>query len=886
MANENVSPIIPTLSNPNLSRTQILEFYKQSGFTVFPVETNGKTPLQKKFNEPNKTLRPWQKGNNYGVSLYTYRDPILNLALVVLDVDNKPDQPDRNGIPQYEALRERFNLPTTYTVMTPNNGFHYYFFADADLIKSYFPTVPNHPPQCDGIDIRAYKNMVVGPCSTLSGLTPDTYEPLPPYTIVDQTVKPQRLPIEFLQVCATNSPNKTSSNILSQTAQQDTQSLSNSLALGATLDSPENIASATIKINSYSPEEASHNRNNFFYRLAGDIKRLGISQQLNHALISNLNQSLNDPLNSQEFNQTIISAYTYNSNQIGSDTPQAAQALLITDNQALDNLPDSIIAYPHSLLFPEITKNNFEQKLQTLRPNGYRAKSLSDLRQTVFTTIKSGKHYYIRSHITNNPYGHNQMIHHSMCSESDMVKDYASIYLNFASRDARKSKGVAEERPTNIIKVAAEKGTLIPIEQVQFAPGKPIIFNGSYNTYQGNNFNSLSQLELESLTPTQQNLFDEIKEQVFKEYFFKVLSCNDTKKYHYILSWLGKLIQEPSWTPMVAMGFNGNKGTGKSFLYEKLLSGLLGEHQVVAYANMDSYLSNFNSEQAFSRVIIHEESVNPKASKDTGTIKHALTTTRIMSEAKFQDKEMVTRYHGFLIFSNNDHFIHAETDERRYFVARVSNTRIQDRVFFNGMVDLLNSDDLNGWKYLYTMLSDPQIITQDPDIAYETEELSTQIQDTVDTGDPFLAFIKSRIIAGKRFDADDNFRIQPIVPEGMAPDDPSLLDPAYDIMPQDHANPHDCAIVFAFRNYEAYCKDNYSAGFLSYNKLSKKGFTSKLIQTQDGIIQGHIINTDKGKLYNKLINGVRTRVVIIPALSDVEIRLKAQLKMPANATLV
>ena len=868
-----IQPITQNTSNPNLTHEQILKFYDSNGFTVFPVQTLGKIPLQKKFNEPNSVPQPFQPNNNYGVALYTYKDPALNLALVVLDVDNKPHQPDRNGIPQYAALKEKFNLPDTYTVKTPNNGFHYYYYSDADLIKSYFPTIPNHPPQSKGIDIRAYKNMVVGPNSYLKHNQNS-------YQVIDQSILPQRLPIEFLQVCATNGTHNLQPN------QQNSTQQANSVAHGVTLDSPENIASATIKINSYTKEEASNNRNNFFYRLSGDVKRLGISQTLNHALLSNLNSSLDDPLSHTEFDQILNSAYTYNPNQIGSDTPQAAQALLLTDNQALDNLPDSIIRYPNNSPFAEITKNDFAEKLQALRPNGYRAQTLADLRQTVFTMMKGGRHSYIRSHIADNPKGHNQLVHNSLYSEAELVKEYASIYINFASRDARKTKGVAEERPTNLIRVAAEKGTLLSIEQMQFAPGKPLMYSGTYNTYQGNNFNPLTPQELESLNPSQQAQFNEIRELVFKEYLFKVLACEQEDKYQYILSWLGKLIQQPDWTPMVAMCFNGNKGTGKSFLYERLLSGLLGEHQVVAYANMDSYQSNFNSEQAYSRVIVHEESVNPKASKDTGTIKHALTTTRIMSEAKFQDREMVTRYHGFIILSNNEHFVHAETDERRYFVAKVSNTRMQDKPFFEGILNLLDKDNLNGWRYLYTQLSDPQLITQDPDTALITLELSSQIQDTSDNGDPFLAFVKHCIVNGRRFDSDDNFRITPEVPEGMEPDDPSLLDPTFDIMPQDYANTHECHVVFAFKNYEQYCKDNYSMGFLAYNKLSKKGFYNKLTQKQDGIICGNTVSTTSGKLYNKLVNGTRTRVVLVPAISDIELRLKAQLKIPANGVLV
>jgi hypothetical protein len=112
------------------------------------------------------------------------RYPLANIAvvtgsgLVVVDIDNK------GGVNGSESLRA---IPgflaadlETYTVATPNNGYHYYFSTDKD-IRCRTGLLP-------GVDIRGEGGYVVAPPSRIKGIeykviTENEVKPIPQWLL-------------------------------------------------------------------------------------------------------------------------------------------------------------------------------------------------------------------------------------------------------------------------------------------------------------------------------------------------------------------------------------------------------------------------------------------------------------------------------------------------------------------------------------------------------------------------------------------------------------------------------------------------------------------------------------------------------------------------------
>lgn len=125
----------------------------KKGYKLIPLKRNGKEPILKNWNQLATSdlnqIFLWAETYpdcNFGI--------LTGFNLVVLDVDNK------NGKIGSSILESFRGLPDTYTVETPNGGYHYYYKC-YDNIKSR-----NYG---NGLEIKSLGNQVVAAGSTIDG---------------------------------------------------------------------------------------------------------------------------------------------------------------------------------------------------------------------------------------------------------------------------------------------------------------------------------------------------------------------------------------------------------------------------------------------------------------------------------------------------------------------------------------------------------------------------------------------------------------------------------------------------------------------------------------------------------------------------------------------
>ena len=131
--------------NPNLSSALM---YAHHNFKVFPRKVNSKSGqvLKSWLNEATtdiKTIQNWFSNADYNVGVRT------GDGLVVIDVDNKNG---KNGKESIRPYLQKF--PKTLVVITPNNGWHLYYYVDREI--------PNSVDIYEGIDLRGEHGYVVG----------------------------------------------------------------------------------------------------------------------------------------------------------------------------------------------------------------------------------------------------------------------------------------------------------------------------------------------------------------------------------------------------------------------------------------------------------------------------------------------------------------------------------------------------------------------------------------------------------------------------------------------------------------------------------------------------------------------------------------------------
>ena len=162
-----------------------------------------------------------------------------------------------------------------------------------------------------------------------------------------------------------------------------------------------------------------------------------------------------------------------------------------------------------------------------------------------------------------------------------------------------------------------------------------------------------------------------------------VICDGDHEAYQYLLRWLAHAVQHPEKQAEVAVVMIGGRGTGKGTLGGWFME-LFGHHGL-PIQSPDHLTGKFNSHLRGAVALFVDEAFFVGDRQGNDKLKSLITEDHILVEAKYCEAAPIRNRLKIMMATNADHAIPAGTDERRFFVTRVSDRVKQDHAYFAGL---------------------------------------------------------------------------------------------------------------------------------------------------------------------------------------------------------
>lgn len=175
--------------------------------------------------------------------------------------------------------------------------------------------------------------------------------------------------------------------------------------------------------------------------------------------------------------------------------------------------------------------------------------------------------------------------------------------------------------------------------------------------------------------------------------------CRDNEQhYRYLLVWLADLIQHPERKSGIALVVKGEKGTGKSIIFENVLERILGS----AYIKIDKpeqVTGKFNQHQYGKLLLVLEEAIWAGDKNAEGALKSMITDKKTVFEAKGIDPVPGDSFVWLAFVSNEKQAVPTTADERRFFALKTSIERQGDKQYFRELLAEIESGGLEVFMY-------------------------------------------------------------------------------------------------------------------------------------------------------------------------------------------
>ena len=169
--------------------------------------------------------------------------------------------------------------------------------------------------------------------------------------------------------------------------------------------------------------------------------------------------------------------------------------------------------------------------------------------------------------------------------------------------------------------------------------------------------------------------------------------CSDRQDYFdWLVRWMGRCVQKPGIQAETAIGLRGLKGTGKG-LVGQMLARIFRDH-TLHITNSKHLVGNFNAHLVDALFLFLDEAYWGGDKQGEGVLKGLITERTLMIEPKGVDSFQMPNRLKILMCSNNDWIVPATSDERRYFVLDVPDTRKGDKAYFTALAGAIDGDEL------------------------------------------------------------------------------------------------------------------------------------------------------------------------------------------------
>jgi hypothetical protein len=187
-----------------------------------------------------------------------------------------------------------------------------------------------------------------------------------------------------------------------------------------------------------------------------------------------------------------------------------------------------------------------------------------------------------------------------------------------------------------------------------------------------------------------------------KQHILDVLADGQQGLYEYIMAWFADLFQNPMNRQVTMLGFTGDPGAGKSFLFDHLFNPLLEGYTLTA-ENFELITGNFNDSIECKLLIQLEEAVWGGSKANANALKLLITSTNITVNKKYMPPYNIRNCARFVALSNDRWMLPVEAKDRRYFVNKVSNKYVKNFDYFKALKSEIENGGMEA--FLHEMLN-------------------------------------------------------------------------------------------------------------------------------------------------------------------------------------
>ena len=168
---------------------------------------------------------------------------------------------------------------------------------------------------------------------------------------------------------------------------------------------------------------------------------------------------------------------------------------------------------------------------------------------------------------------------------------------------------------------------------------------------------------------------------LLKAHILDNICQGDADNYHFLMSVLAQMFQEPMRKIGICIGLQGDFGVGKSKLSD-WLGYIVRPLHAPAIDKPEQLTGRFTGQLENALLARVEEGFYPGDPGSKAALKHIITSKRLLVERKGFDAYDTENFTRVLITSNSDWMVPAGAGERRYFILKVGDARKKDGKYF------------------------------------------------------------------------------------------------------------------------------------------------------------------------------------------------------------
>ena len=198
-----------------------------------------------------------------------------------------------------------------------------------------------------------------------------------------------------------------------------------------------------------------------------------------------------------------------------------------------------------------------------------------------------------------------------------------------------------------------------------FFPDEPLWHDGYVNLWQG-----------WGVKPEEGNW------QMFDNHIKLIMCGGDEELHNFVLDWIADIIQDPMNPKGTAIVMHGKEGVGKGTFCE-MVGKIVGRAHYKHVTNERHLTGNFNYHLMDGLFVFADEVIYGGSRSTAGILKSMVTEKQLVCERKGVDSFMYENRIRLAVASNEDWFIPAGPESRRWLVLEVNDKHANDRHYFD-----------------------------------------------------------------------------------------------------------------------------------------------------------------------------------------------------------